>query len=143
MTHPVRWGILSTARIARRVMDGARAADGVQVVAIGSRDAARAQAYAREQGIPVAYGSYDELLADPEVEAVYVPLPNSLHVEWTVKALDAGKHVLCEKPLAARAADAAAARDAARRSGTLLMEGFMWPRPPNSEVPPITAAAIE
>jgi predicted dehydrogenase len=134
VTEPVRWGVLSTARIARRIVDGARAADGVQLMAVGSRDAGRAQAYARDEGIPVAYGSYEELLADPDLEAVYVPLPNSLHVEWTVKALEAGKHVLCEKPLAARAADAEAARDAARRSGRLFMEGFMWRFHPLTEL---------
>ena len=96
-----RWGILSTARIAERIVEGARLSQDAQIVAVGSRDLARAQAYASEHGIERVHGSYEDLLADPEVDAVYIPLPNSLHVPWTVQALEAGKHVLCEKPLVA------------------------------------------
>jgi D-xylose 1-dehydrogenase (NADP+, D-xylono-1,5-lactone-forming) len=129
----VRWGVLSTARINRKVLVGARAADGVEVVAIGSRDWPRGEAFAAEHGIGRVHGSYEELLADPEVEAVYIPLPNSLHVPWSVRALEAGKHVLCEKPLTRRAADAEAAFDAAERAGRLLMEGFMWRYHPQTE----------
>ena len=96
----IRWGILSTARIAERIVDGARLAENAEIVAVGSRDLARAQAYAHEHGIARAHGSYEDLLADPEVDAVYIPLPNSMHVEWSIRALEAGKHVLCEKPMA-------------------------------------------
>ena len=102
----VAWGVLSTARINRPVLEAARESELVDVVAVASRDPARAQAYAAEHGIPVAHGSYEALLEDPGVEAVYISLPNSMHVEWSIRALEAGKHVLCEKPLAARAADA-------------------------------------
>ena len=96
---PVTWGILSTARINELVLSGARRSDRVEMVAVASRDAARADAYAREYGLERAYASYDELLADPDIEAVYVSLPNAFHVEWSIRALEAGKHVLCEKPL--------------------------------------------
>jgi D-xylose 1-dehydrogenase (NADP+, D-xylono-1,5-lactone-forming) len=122
----VRWGIVSTARINAKLLAGAREATGVDVVAVGSRDQARGEAFAAEHGIGRVHGSYEGLLADPDVVAVYIPLPNSLHVPWSVRALEAGKHVLCEKPLARRAADASAAFDAADRAGRLLMEGFMW-----------------
>src|SRR3712207_1016816 len=94
----VRWGILSTANINDLVLAGAAESDRVEVVAVASRDASRAVAYARQRGLERTYGSYEALLADPEIEAVYIPLPNSMHVEWSVRALDAGKHVLCEKP---------------------------------------------
>jgi xylose dehydrogenase (NAD/NADP) len=122
----VRWGIVSTARINAKLLAGAREAAGVDVIAVGSRDPARGEAFAAEYGIGRVHGSYEDLLADPDVEAVYIPLPNSLHVPWSVRALEAGKHVLCEKPLARRAADASAAFDAAARAGRLLMEAFMW-----------------
>jgi predicted dehydrogenase len=129
----VRWGILSTARINRKLLAGARLASGVDVVAVGSRDRERGEAFAAEHGIPRVHDSYDELLADPEVEAVYIPLPNALHVPWAVRALEAGKHVLCEKPLARRAAEVEAAFDAADRTGRLLMEAFMWRYHPQTE----------
>jgi xylose dehydrogenase (NAD/NADP) len=122
----VRWGIVSTARINDKLLAGAREATGVDVVAVGSRDPSRGEAFAAEHGVGRVHGSYEDLLADPDVEAVYIPLPNSLHVPWSVRALEAGKHVLCEKPLARRAADASAAFDAADRAGRLLMEAFMW-----------------
>jgi predicted dehydrogenase len=121
-----RWGILSTARIAQRVVEGARHSEDAQIVAVGSRDRARAQAYADEHGIPRVHGSYEDLLADPEVDAVYIPLPNSLHVPWSVKALEAGKHVLCEKPLSRHPAQVELAFDAAERARRVLMEAFMW-----------------
>ena len=95
------WGLLSTARINRRILEGARNSDRVQVIAVASRESGRADAYAREHVIERAYGDYDALLHDPDVDAVYIPLPNSLHLEWTLRALGAGKHVLCEKPLSA------------------------------------------
>jgi xylose dehydrogenase (NAD/NADP) len=99
---------------------------------VASRDAARAEAYARERGIERAYGSYEELLADADVEAVYISLPNSLHVEWSVRALEAGKHVLCEKPLSRRAADVERAFDVAGELGRLLMEAFMYRHNPQT-----------
>jgi xylose dehydrogenase (NAD/NADP) len=129
----VRWGVVSTARINDKLLAGAREADGVEVVAVGSRDRERGEAFAQRHGIPRVHGSYEELLADPDVEAVYIPLPNSLHVPWSVNALEAGKHVLCEKPLTRRVAEAEAAFDAAQRAGRLLMEGFMWRYHPQTE----------
>jgi predicted dehydrogenase len=122
----VRWGVLSTANIARKVIAGARTAANVEIVAVGSRDRGRGEAFAAEHGIGRVHGSYEELLADDDVEAVYIPLPNSLHVPWSVKALEAGKHVLCEKPMSRRVAEVEEAFDAADRAGRLLMEGFMW-----------------
>ena len=129
----VRWGVLSTARINQKVLAGARLASNVDVVAVGSRDRARGEAFAAEHGIGRVHSSYEDLLADPEIEAVYIPLPNSLHVPWSVRALEAGKHVLCEKPLTRRVADAEAAFDAADRADRLLMEAFMWRYHPQTE----------
>jgi D-xylose 1-dehydrogenase (NADP+, D-xylono-1,5-lactone-forming) len=129
----VRWGVLSTARINDKLLEGAQQAAGVEVVAVGSRDRDRGEAFALRHGIARVHGSYDGLLADPDVEAVYVPLPNSLHVPWSVNAIEAGKHVLCEKPLTRRVADAEAAFDAADRAGRLLMEAFMWRYHPQTE----------
>jgi D-xylose 1-dehydrogenase (NADP+, D-xylono-1,5-lactone-forming) len=126
MTSTVRLGILSTARINRLVLAGARQTDRVEVAAVASRDVARAQAYTREHGIERAYGSYEELLADPEVEAVYNPLPNSLHVEWSVRALEAGKHVLCETPMSRHPYEVARVFDVADRAGLVLTEAFMY-----------------
>ena len=128
----MKWGLLSTANINRKLLEGVRGTDEATVVAVASRDRSRAEAFAREHGIERALGSYEELLADPEVEAVYIPLPNSLHVPWSVQALEAGKHVLCEKPLTRRPADAEAAFAAAERSGRLLMEAFMWRHHPQT-----------
>ena len=122
----VRWGILSTARINLPVIAAARVSDRCEVVAVGSREQARADDYAREHGIERAHGTYDALLEDPDVEAVYISLPNSMHVEWTVRALDAGKHVLCEKPFDRRPAEVERAFDVAERRGLVLMEAFMW-----------------
>jgi len=122
----IRWGILSTARIAERIVGGARLSENAQIVAVGSRDRTRAQAYADLHGIERVHASYEELLADPEVDAVYIPLPNSMHVPWSVKALEAGKHVLCEKPMSRDPAQVAEAFDAAERAGRVLMEAFMW-----------------
>jgi xylose dehydrogenase (NAD/NADP) len=128
----VAWGVLSTARINRLVLGGARKSDRVDVVAVASRDQARAEAYAREHGIERAYARYEALLEDPEVEAVYISLPNSMHVDWSIRALEAGKHVLCEKPLANRAADAERAFDAAESAQRLLMEAFMYRHHPQT-----------
>jgi len=128
----VRFGILSTARINELVLAGARESELVEVTAVASRDQARADEYAREHGIPRAHGSYEELLADPELDAVYISLPNSLHVEWSIKALEAGKHVLCEKPLSRRPDDVERAFDVADRTGLLLTEAFMYRHNPQT-----------
>jgi xylose dehydrogenase (NAD/NADP) len=128
----VSWGIMSTARINRRFLPGARAADNVHVLAVASRDPASAERYAREHEIERGYG-YDELLADPEIEAVYIPLPNSMHVEWTVRALEAGKHVLCEKPLSRHPGEVERAFDVAQRCERLLMEAFMYRHNPQTK----------
>jgi predicted dehydrogenase len=128
----VRFGIISTAHINRLVLAGARESHRVDVVAVASRHLARAEEYAREQGIERAHGSYEALLADPEVEAVYISLPNSLHVEWSITALEAGKHVLCEKPLSRRARDVERAFDAADAAGRILAEAFMYRHNPQT-----------
>ncbi|MGD2176680.1 MAG: Gfo/Idh/MocA family oxidoreductase, partial [Anaerolineae bacterium] len=103
-TH-LNWGLLSTARINRRLIPAIRAAERAELTSVASRNYARAKAYAAERDIPRAYGSYQALLDDPDVDVVYVSLPNSLHAEWTVKAIQSGKHVLCEKPLALTVAE--------------------------------------
>jgi D-xylose 1-dehydrogenase (NADP+, D-xylono-1,5-lactone-forming) len=126
------WGIISTAHINRLVLAGARESDRVEVVAVASRDQARAEAYAREHGIERAFGSYEALLADPDIDAVYISLPNSLHVEWSIRALEAGKHVLCEKPLDRRPDEVERAFEAAARSGRILMEAFMYRHNPQT-----------
>jgi xylose dehydrogenase (NAD/NADP) len=131
-TSIVKWGILSTADINRKLIPGAHASELVELAAVGSRNQARAEAFAQEWEIPRAYGSYEALLADPEIEAVYIPLPNTLHVEWSVKALEAGKHVLCEKPLTRHPEEVDLAFDAADRAGRLLMEAFMYRHNPQT-----------
>ena len=128
----IAWGFLSTARIGLKLLAAARSSDRVDVVGVASRDAARAEAFAREHGIERAYGSYEALLADSDIEAVYIPLPNSLHAEWSTRALEAGKHVLCEKPLGRRAAEVESAFDAAERAGRLLVEAFMYRHHPQT-----------
>jgi len=129
----MRLGLLSTANINRLVLAGARASDEVEVVAVASRDGARAEAYAGEHGVERAYGSYEELLGDPQIDAVYISLPNSLHVEWSVRALEAGKHVLCEKPLSRRPDEVERAFDAAERAGRVLAEAFMYRHHPQTK----------
>ena len=128
----VAWGFLSTADINEKVLAGARLSDRVDVVAVASRSAERAEAYAAEHGIPRAHSSYEALLADPEVEAVYISLPNSMHVPWTVRALEARKHVLCEKPMSRRTREVEAAFAAAEQSGRLLSEAFMYRHSPQT-----------
>ena len=128
----LRWGVMSTADIAlKKVIPGMRRAGRTAVVAIASRDEPRARAAATELGIPRAHGSYEALLADPEVDAVYIPLPNHLHAEWTIAAVRAGKHVLCEKPLAMTSADAERMVRAAQDAGVHLMEAFMYRHHPS------------
>jgi predicted dehydrogenase len=129
----VKWGLVSTADINRKVIPGAHASDKVELLAVASREQARADAYAREWEIPRAYGSYEALLADPDVEAVYISLPNTLHVEWSIKALEAGKHVLCEKPLTRHPEEVDAAFDAAARADRLLSEAFMYRHNPQTK----------
>jgi D-xylose 1-dehydrogenase (NADP+, D-xylono-1,5-lactone-forming) len=129
----VQWGVLSTARINAKFLAGVAQSDECEVLAVASRDTERAARYARENGIERAYGSYEQLLDDPDVEAVYISLPNSLHVEWTQRALRAGKHVLCEKPLSRRVADVEAAFDVAQSVDRLLMEAFMWRHNPQTK----------
>jgi len=126
MSEPVRWGVLSTARINQKVLDGAAGSEEVTVLAVASRSQAAAETYALERAIERAYGSYDALLADGDVEAVYISLPNGLHVEWSIRALQAGKHVLCEKPLSRSASEVERAFAVAERSDRLLMEAFMY-----------------
>jgi predicted dehydrogenase len=123
----VRWGIVSTANIGvAKVIPGMRTAANAEVLAIASRHPGAAERAAHELGIPRAYGSYEALLADPDVDAVYIPLPNHLHAEWTIRAARAGKHVLCEKPVATTAAVAQEMVDACRDAGVLFMEAFMY-----------------
>ncbi len=127
-----RFGLLSTARINRVIIEGAAESDEVEVVAVASRDPGRAEAYAREHGIPTAHGSYEALLADPTVDAVYISLPNGLHCEWSIRSLEAGKHVLCEKPMSSDPAAVAAVFDVAEAHGLLCMEAFMWRHHPQT-----------
>jgi predicted dehydrogenase len=123
----LRFGVLSTADIGlSKVIPAIQGAANCEVVSIGSREASRARAAAADLGIPRAHGSYEDLLADPEVDAVYIPLPNHLHAEWTVAAAEAGKHVLCEKPLAMNAAQAEEVVAACRAAGVRMMEAFMY-----------------
>lgn len=130
----LRWGIISTARINEELLPGFAATDHAELVAVASRDRGRAEAYAAARGIPVAYGSYDELLEDDSVDCVYVSLPNSLHAEWTGAAIRAGKQVLCEKPLTPTAAEARELFELAERHGVLLMEAFMYRHHPKTKL---------
>jgi xylose dehydrogenase (NAD/NADP) len=128
----MRLGLLSTADINRKVIPGARASDKIELLAVASRDQARAEEYARTWEIERAYGSYEALLADPDIEAIYISLPNNMHREWSIKSLEAGKHVICEKPFSKRAEDVEAAFDAAERAGRLLTEAFMYRHNPQT-----------
>jgi D-xylose 1-dehydrogenase (NADP+, D-xylono-1,5-lactone-forming) len=128
----MRLGIVSTADINRKVVPGAHASDKVDLVAVASREQHRAEKYAKEWEIPRAYGSYEGLLEDPDVDAVYISLPNTMHREWSIRSLEAGKHVICEKPFSRRPADVEDAFDAAERSGRLLSEAFMYRHNPQT-----------
>src|ERR1700722_3542790 len=126
MTNKVRWGVLSTAGIAvKKVLPAMQKGEWSDVTAIASRDLHKAEDVARKLGIPRAYGSYEALLADPDIEAIYNPLPNQMHVPWSVKAAEAGKHVLCEKPVSLTVAEARTLLDAERRTGMKIGEAFM------------------
>ena len=123
----LRIGVLGTARISATALLGpAASVPEVTVAAVAARDQSRAAAYAEQHGIPVAYGGYDALLADPDIDAVYNPLPNSLHGPWTLRAIAAGKHVLCEKPFASNAEEADLVADAAAASGLVVMEAMHY-----------------
>lgn len=129
----LRWGILGCARISRRgLIPGIRDSRTGTLAALGSRDPELASKWADEFGIPRAYGRYEDVLADPEIDAVYIPLPNELHAPWVTAAADAGKNVLCEKPLALDAAEARRMAEHCRLRGVLLMEAFMWRHQPRS-----------
>jgi predicted dehydrogenase len=130
----LRLGLLSTAAINAAILAGARGTERVEVVAVASRDAAQAEAYAREHGLGGAHGGYDALLADSDLDAVYVSLPNGLHHEWTLRALAAGKHVLCEKPYSRDPAEVEEAFDAAERAGLVLSEAFMYRHHPQTRI---------
>jgi predicted dehydrogenase len=134
MTTPLRWGVLGAARIAAaKALPALSRTPGAQVRAIASRDADRARALASRFDVPKAYGDYAALLDDRDVDAVYIALPNALHVEWTLASLDCGKHVLCEKPLAARRADAIALAERAASRGVTLVDGFMYRYHPQTQ----------
>ena len=128
----VNIGILGAANIARLYITAVQPSRKVSVQAVASRDIERGRAFARETGVPRVHTSYEALLADPAIEAVYNPLPNNLHAEWTIRAADAGKHVLCEKPLATSAAEAKAMFDAARRNNVYVVEGYPYRAQPQT-----------
>ena len=128
----MRLGIVSTADINRKVIPGAHASEKVDLVAVASRDQTRAEEYARTWDIERAYGSYDALLEDPDVDAVYISLPNTMHREWSIKSVEAGKHVICEKPFSKRPEDVEAAFEAAEGAGRLLTEAFMYRHNPQT-----------
>ncbi|MBX7102894.1 MAG: Gfo/Idh/MocA family oxidoreductase [Gemmataceae bacterium] len=128
----LRWGILGVAKINDRLLPAFGDSENNSLVGIASRSADRAKEAARLAGIPRSFGSYEEMLADPEIEAVYVPLPNHLHDEWTRRAADAGKHVLCEKPLTPDATLAKSLASYCRDRNVCLMDGFMWPHHPRT-----------
>jgi predicted dehydrogenase len=130
----LRWGLLSTAKINRALITPLRISPRNRLVGVASRNLAHAQAYAAERGIPRAFGSYEALLADPEIDVIYVSLPNSLHAEWTIKAAQAGKHTLCEKPLALTVEDVDAISAAAARAGVVVAEAFMYRHHPQTLV---------
>jgi xylose dehydrogenase (NAD/NADP) len=130
---PVKWGILSTAHINRLTIPEAHASGKVELVAVASRDEVRAAEYAEQWGIERSYGSYEALLADPEIEAVYIGLPNTMHVDWSIRALEAGKHVLCEKPFSRHPADVEAAFAVAEDADRFLMEAFMYRHNPQTK----------
>jgi len=128
----LNWGLLSTARINRDLITPLRASKRNHLLAVGSRSQESADAYAREWKIPRAHGSYEALLADPEIDVLYISLPNHLHAEWTIKAVEAGKHVLCEKPLALSVEEVDAIRSAARKHGRVVAEAFMYRHHPQT-----------
>ncbi|MFZ5878681.1 MAG: Gfo/Idh/MocA family protein [Chloroflexota bacterium] len=142
MTKPLNWGLLSTARINRALIPPLKRSKRTCLLAVASRDLASAEAYAREWHIPRAHGSYEALLADPEIDVIYNPLPNHLHAEWTVRALRAGKHVLCEKPMTLTLAEMDEIISVARETGRVVAEAFMYRHHPQTlKVREIVASA--
>ena len=131
-TEAIRWGLMGTSRINEKLLRGAALTDSAEVVAVGSRTAEAGEAFASAHGIPRVRVTYEALLADPEVDAVYIPLPNSVHHTWTMQAVAAGKPVLCEKPYTRRPAEVEEAWDAADAAGVVLMEAFMWRHTPQA-----------
>src|SRR3954453_4110731 len=129
---PFRWGVLGTARISRSIIPPMRASARHELMAVGSRDHARAEVYAREGGIPRVHASYEALVDDPEIDAIYNPLPNALHAAWTIRAVRAGKHVLGEKPLATTVADVDAIAREAKAAGVWVTEAFMYRHHPQT-----------
>jgi predicted dehydrogenase len=130
--RPLAWGILGTARINRMLIPPLRVSPGNRLVAVASRERARAEAHAHEWQIERVHGSYETLVADPEIDVVYIPLPNHLHAEWTIKAARAGKHVLCEKPLALSVDEVDQLAAAAREAGVVVAEAFMYRHHPQT-----------
>ncbi len=126
MSDNLRWALLSTAKINEALIGPIRQGPRSELAAVASRDLARAQAYADEWGIPKAYGSYEALLADPEIDVIYNPLPNSLHAAWTIRAAEAGKHVLCEKPIVLTLEELDRVEAAAEANGVTIFEAFMY-----------------
>jgi D-xylose 1-dehydrogenase (NADP+, D-xylono-1,5-lactone-forming) len=131
-TARLRWGILGVANNNKRVLPAFARSTHAELRALASRSLERARAAAAAAGIPTAYGSYEQLLEDPAIDAVYIPLPNSLHAEWAMNAAERGKHVLCEKPLAPTAAAAQRVVDFCRAKGVCLLDGFAWPHHPRT-----------
>ena len=131
-TGPIRLGIIGTGGILDRFLPGAERSRAIEVAAVASRNGERARRFASDRGIGRAHGSYDALLADPDVDAVYIPLPNSMHHEWTMRSLRAGKHVMAEKPYSTSAAEVDEAHDLADAAGLVLTEGFMWRHGPHA-----------
>ena len=132
MAKVLNWGLLSTARINRALIPPLRASERNQLLAVGSRSQESANQYAQERDIPRAYESYEALLADPDIDVIYNPLPNHFHAEWTIKAVEAGKHVLCEKPLALSVAEVDAVKEAASKYGRVVAEAFMYRHHPQT-----------
>ncbi|QNE13158.1 Gfo/Idh/MocA family protein [Pseudarthrobacter sp. NBSH8] len=126
MSEKLRWGVLGTARVVRKTIPALQETKNGEVVGIGSRTEERAREYADKHGVPQAFGSYEALLGSPDIDAVYIALPNALHLEWILKSLDAGKHVLCEKPLAMSAAECEEIARKADETGLKVLEGFMY-----------------
>lgn len=131
-TRKLQWGILSTAQISRSFLIALRTSIRNIPLAVASRDFQRAQTFAKELAIPRAYGRYDSLLEDPDIDVVYIPLPNGMHAEWAIKAAKAGKHVLCEKPLAMSTAEVDAMGEAAAKAGVVLLEALMYRHHPQT-----------
>ena len=132
MSKPLNWGLLSTARINRALIPPLNASKRTRLLAVASRSQSSAESYAREWNIPRALGSYEALLADPEIDVVYNPLPNNLHAEWTIKALRAGKHVLCEKPMTLTLAELDEIIATSRETGRIVTEAFMYRHHPQT-----------